>query len=167
MEIDGNLTIGAETLSLIGSGLSTTDTVAGETGMLAVVNANPNASRLDSGALRVVNGNVSWAGNVTTAITNTVISVDDGDSLNLSGILAVNIAKMVGLVLGTAFRFWAYRTFVFSSPAIATHIPAPAAEEASILAAVAVTGQLSSEDEFEELTHDLEAELAAKQPATR
>lgn len=79
--------------------------------------------------------------------------------LGLTGIIAVNIAKIVGLILGTAFRFWAYRTFVFTAPAIVAQIPAPATEEASLLAAVAVTGQLSSEDEFEELTHDIQQEL--------
>ena len=45
--------------------------------------------------------------------------------LGLTGILAVNIAKLVGLVLGTAFRFWSYRTFVFP------HVPedAPLADD--------------------------------------
>jgi putative flippase GtrA len=37
--------------------------------------------------------------------------------LGLTGLLALNVAKTVGLVLGTAFRFWSYRTFVFQ-PAI-------------------------------------------------
>jgi putative flippase GtrA len=85
--------------------------------------------------------------------------------LGLTGILAVNIAKIVGLVLGTAFRFWSYRTFVFTSSTITAHIPAPLTEEAALLAAVAVTGQLSSEDEFEDLTDELERELDQKKPA--
>ncbi|WBB97910.1 MULTISPECIES: GtrA family protein [unclassified Solwaraspora] len=38
----------------------------------------------------------------------------------ISGLLALNIVKIIGLVLGTIFRFWAYRTFVFR-PAPATH----------------------------------------------
>lgn len=32
---------------------------------------------------------------------------------SLTSLLAVNVAKTVGLVIGTLFRFWAYRTFVF------------------------------------------------------
>ncbi|MFC7548247.1 GtrA family protein [Plantactinospora sp. GCM10030261] len=31
----------------------------------------------------------------------------------ITSLLALNVAKTVGLVFGTAFRFWAYRTFVF------------------------------------------------------
>ncbi|MDG4767855.1 GtrA family protein [Solwaraspora sp. WMMD406] len=31
----------------------------------------------------------------------------------ITGLLALNIVKTIGLVLGTVFRFWAYRTFVF------------------------------------------------------
>ncbi|ROO50917.1 putative flippase GtrA [Micromonospora sp. Llam0] len=38
----------------------------------------------------------------------------------ISGLLALNIVKIIGLVLGTVFRFWAYRTFVFR-PAPAAH----------------------------------------------
>lgn len=33
--------------------------------------------------------------------------------LGFAGLLALNIAKTAGLVLGTVFRFWSYRTFVF------------------------------------------------------
>jgi putative flippase GtrA len=33
--------------------------------------------------------------------------------LGLTGLLALNLAKTVGIVLGTVFRFWTYRTFVF------------------------------------------------------
>jgi len=39
--------------------------------------------------------------------------------LGLTSLLALNVAKTVGLSLGTVFRFWSYRTFVFQ--------PAPAA----------------------------------------
>lgn len=34
----------------------------------------------------------------------------------LSGLLALNIAKTVGVGLATIFRFWSYRTFVFRKP---------------------------------------------------
>jgi putative flippase GtrA len=33
--------------------------------------------------------------------------------LGLETVLAINAAKVVGTVLGTVFRFWSYRTFVF------------------------------------------------------
>lgn len=41
--------------------------------------------------------------------------------LNIHNLLALNIVKSIGLVLGTLFRFWSYRTFVFR--------PAPAEPE--------------------------------------
>jgi putative flippase GtrA len=34
--------------------------------------------------------------------------------LDLQSLLADNAAKITGIALGTLFRFWAYRTFVFS-----------------------------------------------------
>jgi len=49
--------------------------------------------------------------------------------LGLTGIVAINAAKIGGLVLGTAFRFWAYRTIVFRT-APAPAVPAPAAPKA-------------------------------------
>jgi putative flippase GtrA len=33
----------------------------------------------------------------------------------ITSLLAINLVKTGGLVFGTAFRFWAYRTFVFKS----------------------------------------------------
>ncbi|MFK3982904.1 GtrA family protein [Micromonospora sp. NPDC050397] len=33
--------------------------------------------------------------------------------LNIHGLLALNVAKTVGVALATVFRFWSYRTFVF------------------------------------------------------
>lgn len=44
--------------------------------------------------------------------------------LGITGLLAINVAKTGGLVLGTLFRFWAYRTFVFQ--------PAPAAVDGHV-----------------------------------
>ncbi|MBE1487012.1 GtrA family protein [Plantactinospora soyae] len=35
--------------------------------------------------------------------------------LGISGLLALNVAKTVGVGLATIFRFWSYRTFVFRS----------------------------------------------------
>jgi putative flippase GtrA len=46
----------------------------------------------------------------------------------ITGLLALNIIKIFGLVLGTIFRFWAYRTFVFrpASPVTSAVEPEPA-----------------------------------------
>ena len=33
--------------------------------------------------------------------------------LDIHGLLALNVAKVVGVALATVFRFWSYRTFVF------------------------------------------------------
>lgn len=65
--------------------------------------------------------------------------------LGTNTIVAVNIAKILGLVLGTIFRFWAYRTFVFkpATPAVA--------EDEALAAAVATTGTLGVEATLEEI----------------
>ncbi|HEX5595044.1 MAG TPA: GtrA family protein, partial [Micromonosporaceae bacterium] len=61
----------------------------------------------------------------------------------ITGLLALNVAKTIGLLLGTVFRFWSYRTFVFKSapsrPAAAGTAAVPA--EAAAGAATAGTGQ--------------------------
>ncbi|MBQ1032554.1 GtrA family protein [Micromonospora parva] len=44
--------------------------------------------------------------------------------LGVHGLLALNVAKTVGVMLATLFRFWSYRTFVFQPVA-------PAADEAA------------------------------------
>jgi putative flippase GtrA len=47
--------------------------------------------------------------------------------IGLTGLLALNIAKAAGIGLGTIFRFWTYRTFVFVRRAAALADPvAPA-----------------------------------------
>ncbi len=69
----------------------------------------------------------------------------------LTSLLAINVAKTIGLGFGTMFRFWAYRTFVFRA--------APAGELASH-AGAASTGRAAQPD-FAELAATLEAELAA------
>jgi len=65
--------------------------------------------------------------------------------LGTKTIMAVNIAKILGLGLGTIFRFWAYRTFVFkpATPAVAT--------SEALVAAVAVTGTLGVDSTLEEI----------------
>jgi putative flippase GtrA len=48
--------------------------------------------------------------------------------LGLTGLLALNLAKAAGLGLGTVFRFWTYRSYVFAgepAPAVAAQPPAP------------------------------------------
>jgi putative flippase GtrA len=40
--------------------------------------------------------------------------------------LAINIAKTIGLVLGTLFRFWSYRRWVFLHPEDQLYEPEPA-----------------------------------------
>jgi hypothetical protein len=37
-------------------------------------------------------------------------------SLKLHDPLSYNIAQMIGLVLGTLFRFWSYKKWVFLAP---------------------------------------------------
>lgn len=75
----------------------------------------------------------------------------------LTGLLALNIAKTVGLVLGTMFRFWAYRTFVFPAGLAAPAEPDPAAAAAAADRPIAGPHRLDCE--FDQLTAPLEAEL--------
>jgi putative flippase GtrA len=89
--------------------------------------------------------------------------------LGTNTIVAVNIAKILGLVLGTIFRFWAYRTFVFRPAA------PQVAEAEALTAAVATAGTLGVDATLEEieaaysdglLTEQEYSELAAsKTPA--
>lgn len=66
--------------------------------------------------------------------------------LGLTSWLALNTALFIGLALGTIFRFFTYRTFVFLHPSQPVTVPAQAA-----------TGH-----EFEELTAPLEREFGRK-----
>lgn len=91
--------------------------------------------------------------------------------LDIHGLLALNLVKTVGLVLGMTFRFWSYRTFVFRpQPAGAAHQHHldPVAEIVDALeeptpapAAVPTQARTGEAAEFEELTEPLEAELAS------
>jgi putative flippase GtrA len=65
--------------------------------------------------------------------------------LGTNSIVAVNIAKILGLGLGTIFRFWAYRTFVFRPATSAV------ADAEALTAAVAVTGTLGVDATLEEI----------------
>lgn len=45
--------------------------------------------------------------------------------LGISGLLALNVAKTVGVGLATVFRFWSYRTFVFRKTPATPYVPVP------------------------------------------
>jgi hypothetical protein len=47
--------------------------------------------------------------------------------LGLETVVAINAAKLLGSVLGTVFRFWSYRTFVFKPKreTVVTTTPSP------------------------------------------
>lgn len=62
----------------------------------------------------------------------------------LTSVLALNVALFIGLALGTVFRFFTYRNFVFTP--VAADLQPPLVE-----------------GEFEQLTAPLEAEFARKQ----
>jgi putative flippase GtrA len=86
--------------------------------------------------------------------------------LGLTGLLALNAAKTLGLVLGTVFRFWTYRTFVFQSAvspvgAAGDATPAPGAASLDPVAALAAetTDPPNDGDQTLDLA-DLDRELA-------
>jgi putative flippase GtrA len=88
--------------------------------------------------------------------------------LDINGLLALNLVKTVGLVLGMTFRFWSYRTFVFRpQPAGVAHQHHldPVAEIVDALeeptpSSATVPAQARTA-EFDELTEPLEAEMAS------
>jgi putative flippase GtrA len=83
--------------------------------------------------------------------------------VGLTGLLALNIAKAAGIGLGTIFRFWTYRTFVFVRRAAARAQPAPAPQATApprrAAAAPATPAQRTSGG-FAALAPPLEVELA-------
>lgn len=91
--------------------------------------------------------------------------------LDIHGLLALNLVKTVGLVLGMTFRFWSYRTFVFrAQPAGVAHQHHldPVAEIVDALeeqpppsSATVPTQARAGEADFQELTEPLEAELTS------
>jgi putative flippase GtrA len=74
--------------------------------------------------------------------------------LGLTSVLALNIAKAAGIGMGTVFRFWSYRTFVFK-PAVVAAVPAVAAAAATT-AFQPRAGADPVAAEFDELTGPLE-----------
>jgi putative flippase GtrA len=82
----------------------------------------------------------------------------------LTSLLALNIGKTFGVALGTAFRFWAYRTFVFPAPPRPSAAPAqPAqAEEAAAQPALSLRpAQPAQAAPSPAADYDLDAEFAA------
>ncbi|GAA2514827.1 GtrA family protein [Pilimelia columellifera] len=81
--------------------------------------------------------------------------------LGLTGVLAINAAKALGVGLGTVFRFWSYRTFVFTT---ASKLNAAAAEQ-TVVAPRPRRGHRrpvateTVDREFDELTHPLDVAL--------
>jgi len=78
--------------------------------------------------------------------------------LGLTSVLALNIAKAGGIGLGTVFRFWSYRTFVFR-PEVATGIAVAPQPREPLPDRELLPQPVASE--FDELTAPLEAELAS------
>lgn len=83
-------------------------------------------------------------------------------ALGFESRLADNIAANgVGLVLGTAFRFWSYRRFVWAAPAPAVPTPAPAVPQPVVLSSVHPTGGAAGSDDVAAAeAGDLAAEVA-------
>lgn len=84
--------------------------------------------------------------------------------LSIHSLLALNVAKTVGLVIGTIFRFWSYRTFVFRPVAAgAAEVEAEAIAQLDPVAELAESVaelEESGSSKFAELTQPLKAELA-------
>lgn len=61
----------------------------------------------EAGLFFATNGVALVIGALCVAFSNKVLDLE-GD------VLAANVAKLVGIALGTLFRFWAYRRYVFA-----------------------------------------------------
>jgi putative flippase GtrA len=84
--------------------------------------------------------------------------------LGITSVIALNVAKALGIGLGTLFRFWSYRTFVFKPaapevPAAETAVPETAAVAPQPRGGSSLPEPPASE--FDELTGPLEVELAS------
>jgi len=83
----------------------------------------------------------------------------------MTSLIASNVAKTIGMVIGTVFRFWSYRTFVFPAapaPAAASSVDrAPAASHAASADRVPAESD-ALVAEFDQLTAPLQVELAGE-----
>jgi putative flippase GtrA len=61
----------------------------------------------EAGLFFATNGVALVIGAVCVAFSNKVLGLE-------GNVVAANVAKLVGIALGTLFRFWAYRRFVFA-----------------------------------------------------
>lgn len=71
---------------------------------------------------------------VGLAIALTILGITKY-GLGLESLVAINIANLLGLVIGTVFRFWSYRRWVFLHPEdadVTIGTPEAAAEDAAI-----------------------------------
>jgi putative flippase GtrA len=91
--------------------------------------------------------------------------------LGISGLLALNVAKTIGVGLATIFRFWSYRTFVFrKSPPVdaSAAFAAPQASPDGVAAPSGVRRELHrgvdplTAELAQTLDVDLEAELVTE-----
>jgi putative flippase GtrA len=81
-------------------------------------------------------------------------------ALGLTGLLALNVAKTIGVAIGTVFRFWSYRTFVFqSAPDYAGQV-ADQTAAAEPTAAAEATRAVPTRTEADEVLAGLDRELA-------
>lgn len=78
----------------------------------------------------------------------------------ITGLLALNGAKTLGIVLATLFRFWSYRTFVFRN------VPATATPETDAVAALDPTAEVAeTANELDRAEGRTETGAGARQPA--
>ena len=71
----------------------------------------------------------------------------------LTNILALNAAKIIAVGMGTVFRFWAYRTFVFKlMPAEKAEVTATVT--AAVTAAAVVPAPLADSDQLDEFERE-------------
>ncbi len=69
--------------------------------------------------------------------------------LDLTNLVWLNVFSIVGIAVGTVFRFWAYRTHVFKlgdEPAAEPAVPAPTPPAPATTAAIATLGAISVAD---------------------
>lgn len=79
--------------------------------------------------------------------------------LGLTGLLALNAAKTVGLALGTVFRFWSYRTFVFQPALPSPDFAADTETIASLDPVAALAAEMTATTEATETPADPEQTL--------
>lgn len=83
-----------------------------------------------------------------------------------TGLLALNVAKTGGVLLGTLFRFWSYRTFVFQPAPVVAAEPRPDRDAVAELDPVAELADSVTElEETEPTVSDTGPRPAPEQPS--